>query len=82
MLVSSTVVETISLTMSAWLASSRVVDIVGGSVFRSVSSCFKILGYTRLTQYSYVFFSIERSVWMIALTGIVVVCVDIVEVTS
>ena len=51
-------------------------------MFRSVSSCFKILGYTRLTQYSYVFFSIERSVWMIALTGIIVVCVDIVEVTS
>ena len=51
-------------------------------MFGSSSSCMLALGSPRLTQYSYVsFVPIERSVWMIALTGIVVVCVAVVEVT-
>ena len=51
-------------------------------MFGCVSSCIMTLGSTRLTQYSYVsFVSIDRSVWMLALIGAVVVCVDVVEVT-
>ena len=46
------------------------------------SSCILRSGSTRLSQFSYVsFVSIERSVWMIALTGIVVFCVAVVKVT-
>ena len=69
-LVSLSIVATISSTMISWLASNGVVDIVGGSVVGRVSSCIVMLRSTRLTHYSYVsFVSMERSVWMMPLTG-------------
>ena len=51
-------------------------------MFGRSSFCILALGSKRLTQYSYVpFVSIVGSLWMIALTGIVVVCVAVVEIT-
>ena len=51
-------------------------------MFGCSSSCILVLVSTRLTQYSSVpFVSVEGSVWMIALTGIVVLCVAVVGIT-
>ena len=80
--VSLSILATISFTMRFWLAFNWVVVIVGGSLFGISSFCMFALASTRLTQYSYVsFVSIERSVSMIAFTGIIVVRVAVVDVS-